>query len=170
MAIREKYNITDPNYYEIIKDIIQSDLVQSMDKYIQHGNTTTLRHCITVSYLSYRIAKKLDLDYVSVARAGLLHDFYLYDWHDLPKEKNLFKKHGFTHPKKAFENANKYFKMNEIEKDIIVKHMWPLTLRSIPKYRESVIVSLVDKYLSTKETIGPYLVELKNMIYEVNPK
>ena len=164
MAIREKYNITDPNYYEIIKDIIESDLVQSMDKYIQHGNTTTLRHCITVSYLSYRIAKKLDLDFVSVARAGLLHDFYLYDWHDLPKEKNLFKKHGFTHPKKAFENANKYFKMNEIEKDIIVKHMWPLTLRSIPKYRESVIVSLVDKYLSTKETVSPYLVELKNMI------
>lgn len=164
MAIREKYNITDPNYYEIIKDIIESDLVQSMDKYIQHGNTTTLRHCITVSYLSYRIAKILDLDFVSVARAGLLHDFYLYDWHDLPKEKNLFKKHGFTHPKKAFENANKYFKMNEIEKDIIVKHMWPLTLRSIPKNRESVIVSLVDKYLSTKETVSPYLVELKNMI------
>ena len=34
-------------------------------------------HLIKVSYKSYKIAKKLDLDYVSVARAGLLHDFYL---------------------------------------------------------------------------------------------
>ena len=53
-----------------------------MDKYIQHGSTTTLDHSIAVSYLAYRLARKLDLDYISVARAGLLHDFYLYDWHD----------------------------------------------------------------------------------------
>lgn len=164
MTIREKYNITDPEYYNCIKDLLETDIVQEMDKYIQHGSTTTLDHCIAVSYLAYRAAKKMDLDYISVARAGLLHDFYLYDWHDQPKEKNLFKKHGYTHPMKAYKNASKYFELNEVEKDIIVKHMWPLTLRQIPKYKETTLVSCVDKIISSKETLSPYLVELKNMI------
>lgn len=164
MTIREKYNITDPEYYNCIKDLIETEVVQKMDKYIQHGNTSTLDHSISVSYLAYRIAKKFDLDYISVARAGLLHDFYLYDWHDIPKEKNLLKKHGFVHPLKAYENASKYFNLNDVEKDIIIKHMWPLTLRSIPKYKESTLVSCVDKIVSSKETVSPYLVELKNMI------
>ena len=164
MTIREKYNITDPEYYNCIKDLIETEVVQEMEKYIQHGSTTTLDHCISVSYLAYRLARKLDLDYISVARAGLLHDFYLYDWHELPKEKKLFKKHGFTHPDKALENASKYFELNEVEKDIIVKHMWPLTLTKIPKYKETTLVSFSDKVISSKETVSPYLVELKNMI------
>lgn len=164
MTIREKYNIIDPEYYNCIKDLIETEVVQDMDKYIQHGSTTTLDHSIAVSYLAYRLARKLDLDYISVARAGLLHDFYLYDWHELPKEKKLFKKHGFTHSKKALENASKYFELNEVEKDIIVKHMWPLTLRQIPKYKETTLVSFADKVISSKETVSPYLVELKNMI------
>lgn len=164
MTIREKYNITDPEYYKYIKDLLETEVVQEMDKYIQHGSTTTLDHCIAVSYLAYRLAKKMDLDYISVARAGLLHDFYLYDWHELPKEKRFFKKHGFTHPQIAYENASKYFDLNDVEKDIIVKHMWPLTLRHIPKYKETTLVSFADKVVSSKETVSPYLVELKNMI------
>lgn len=164
MTIREKYNITDPEYYKYIKDLLETEVVQEMDKYIQHGSTTTLDHCIAVSYLAYRLAKKKDLDYISVARAGLLHDFYLYDWHELPKEKRFFKKHGFTHPQIAYENASKYFDLNDVEKDIIVKHMWPLTLRHIPKYKETTLVSFADKVVSSKETVSPYLVELKNMI------
>ena len=35
-------------------------------------------------------------------------------------------------------------------KDVIVKHMWPLTVK-LPKYKESYIVTFVDKYCATVE-------------------
>ena len=110
-----------------------------------------------VAYLSYRISKYLKLDYRSTARGALLHDFFLYDWRnhdvpDLPRKKF----HGLEHPAIAVDNARKHFSINEIEEDIIKKHMWPLTL-SPPKYKESFIVSFADKYLSSKE----FIVEFK---------
>ena len=35
--------------------------------------------------------------------------------------------------------------LNDIEKDIIIKHMWPVTIR-FPKYAESFIVGIADKF------------------------
>ena len=69
----------------------------------------------------------------------------------MPREKF----HGLEHPKIAVANARKYFSLNDIEEDIIRKHMWPLTLVP-PKYKESYIVSFADKYLSSKEFISEY--------------
>lgn len=156
-SFEKKYNkiVNNQEYIECVKDVFDSNPVKEMDEYIQHGSTTTLEHSIKVSYLSYKIAKRLGMDYKAAARAGLLHDLFLYDWHSQPKGEPLFQKHGFTHPRKALENANKYFELNDKEKDIIIKHMWPLTLRSVPKYKESFLVSFVDKYTSSCETIVP---------------
>ena len=91
----------------------------------------------------------------------MLHDFFLYDWrnHDIPDlAKEKF--HGLEHPKIALENARKNFELNEVEKDIIVKHMWPLTL-AIPKYKESYVVTFVDKYVSSKEFINNFVKKRK---------
>ena len=44
----------------------------------------------------------------------------------------------------------KNFTLNDLEKDVIVKHMWPLTIK-FPKYKESYIVTFVDKYCATVE-------------------
>ena len=151
MSIKEKYNIYDNEYYNCIKDIAETNIVREMENYIQHGNTNTLSHCLMVSYGSYKLAKLFGLNYKAVARAGLLHDFFLYDWHETKVGQKFFDKHGFTHPKVAVNNALKYFELSALEKDIILKHMWPLTFRQIPKYKESFLVSLVDKYCSTKE-------------------
>ena len=62
MNKKEKYQITDLEYYKYIKDLLETDVVQEMDNYIQHGKTTCLKHCIDVSYKSYKIAKKMKLD------------------------------------------------------------------------------------------------------------
>ena len=164
MDILLDMGIKDKKYYFCIRDLIETDIVKSMGKYIQHGSVTTLEHCINVSYDSYKLAKLLRLDYVSVARGALLHDLFLYDWHALPTEKNLFKKHGFTHANVALFNATKYFSLNEVEKDIIEKHMWPLNISKIPKYRESVLVSMIDKCVSSKEVLHPYVHKLNQMI------
>ncbi|MDO4282389.1 MAG: HDIG domain-containing protein [Clostridia bacterium] len=155
-AIGSDVNLLDDclEYNKFVSDLIDNQIVLEMMDYMQHGTTSCYQHCINVSYYSYKLAKKLNLDAKSTARAALLHDLFLYDWHKTAKVKSLFKKHGFTHPKKALENASKYFHLNDKEKDIIIKHMWPLTIVP-PKYKESYIVSFMDKYCCLIETFYP---------------
>ena len=145
--MKKKLNTDTSNYIEFrqcINNLSISQEVNSMDQFIHHGNISCLEHSMSVAYRSYLVCKKLGLDYSSAARGGLLHDFYLYDWHIKNSHIGL---HGFNHPYIALENANKYFVLNKIEKDIIEKHMWPITLK-FPKYKESYVVLLVDKYCS----------------------
>ena len=106
-----------------------------------------------VAYFTYLSCKKLKLDYVSATRAAMLHDLFLYDWRKKYRKTNLSGLHAFVHPKIALENACKTFNLNDIEKDIIVKHMWPVTL-SLPKYKESYIVTIMDKYSACIETFS----------------
>ena len=124
----------------IIKDIVSNPKVQEMKKYRQHYETSTFDHCYMVSYYCYRVCKKLRLDYKSAARAGMLHDFFLYDWRIRQNDRKGF--HGFTHPRTALNNATKIFNLNKKEQDIILKHMWPVTL-ILPKYKESFIITFV---------------------------
>lgn len=136
-------------YEKCISDLIQDETVRSMENYIQHSDITCIEHSIYVSYISYLICRYIGLDYRSAARGGLLHDFFLYDWHITKPSNGL---HGFTHPYTALENANRVFDLNNLEKDIIVKHMWPLTVK-LPKYKEAFIVAFVDKYCASMEII-----------------
>ena len=132
----------------IIKDIVSNPKVQEMKKYRQHYETSTFDHCYMVSYYCYRVCKKLRLDYKSAARAGMLHDFFLYDWRIKNGRKGL---HAFTHGKTACKNACELFDLNEKEKDIIIKHMWPVTI-AFPKSAEGFILTFVDKYCAMSET------------------
>lgn len=86
------------------------------------------------------------------ARAGMMHDLYLYDWHTHARETGEYF-HGIKHPNKALKIAQSNFQLSDVERDIILKHMWPLTMIP-PKYPESFIVCLVDKYCCISETIG----------------
>lgn len=136
-------------FNEIMKDIIVNDKVQEMKEYRQHGNTNCYEHCYEVAFECYKICKKLKLDYKSVAKAAMLHDMFLYDWHNPKSHKRL---HGFHHAKTACENACKEFDLSSKEQDIIKKHMWPLTIIP-PKSVEGFILTLVDKYCSIMEVI-----------------
>mgnify|MGYP000462606995 CR=1 FL=1 len=138
------------DYQNCIGDLLQNEKVRLLQNYVQHGNATRLEHCLFVSYKSYLICKKLGYDYRSAARGGLLHDFYLYDRRVEKPYKGF---HGLVHPQIALENATKHFDLNEKEKDIIYKHMWPLTMR-FPKYKETFIVSCVDKYCASVEFVN----------------
>ena len=145
--------ITDKKFFlNIIKELEKNEKIFEMKKYIQHGNISTFDHCFYVSYTCYRFAKNrnMNVNYEALIRGAFLHDFYLYDWH----EKSPFHRlHGFTHPYQAYKNAKLYFdNISKLEENMITSHMWPLTLRHIPKYKESIILTLVDKYCSTLET------------------
>ena len=80
----------------------------------------------------------------------MLHDLFLYDWRHSKKKLNLEGLHAFVHPKIALRNASELFLLNDKEKDIILKHMWPVTFFSLPKYRESYIITFTDKLSALK--------------------
>lgn len=130
-------------------------------KTLRHHKKDIYHHVVRVSYLSFHWAKKFKLDSVAAARGGLLHDFFVYDWRyeGQVKKKRLFEKHGFTHAREALENAQTHFDISEKEADIIIKHMFPLNPVP-PKYAESWIVTLVDKYVTTQEYLESFRIVL----------
>ena len=113
----KKIILQDVDFVNIIEDNLANEKVQEMKKYRQHHKINCLDHCLFVSYNAYIICKKHDLDYISTARAAMVHDLFLYDWRKRqPDRKGL---HAFTHGKTACENASKLFDLNDKEKDII---------------------------------------------------
>lgn len=148
-AMDKKYQLTE--FFNIIQDIISNDTVKQMKHYRQHCNTSCYKHCMQVAYFTYIACKKLKLDYISATRAAMLHDLFLYDWRKKYRDIELPGLHAFVHPQIALKNASQLFALNEIEKDIIAKHMWPVTF-VLPKYRESYIVTVMDKYSACLET------------------
>jgi uncharacterized membrane protein len=159
----------EKEYYETVEDILHHEEFLKLKDYFHH-NSSIYSHVHDVAYFSYRICKYFKLDYRSAARGALLHDFFLYDWrnHDEPDlARNKF--HGLEHPAIAVVNAKKHFSINEIEEDIIKKHMWPLTLVP-PKYKESYIVSFADKYLSSREFINEYKKRISQFQAKKGPK
>lgn len=146
-------NTNDTEFNNLITDIATNQIVQKMKNFPQHYDTTCYDHCLNVAFLSYKICKKLHLDYASAARASMLHDLFLYNWRY--KENGRKGLHAFTHPKTALSNSKAIFNLSEIEEDIIIKHMWPLTI-TLPKYLESYIVCYADKHSAIKESFSYY--------------
>lgn len=150
------YNTKRAFYEYLITKFYYSTVRKKLNKYMQHGQTTVMKHCRNVAYFSYTIAKflenhfKIHFDYETLVIGAYLHDLFLYDWHEKNKAHRL---HGFTHPKLASENAQFLCHINEKTKKIIESHMWPLTVTKVPKSREAILVCLVDKYSAIMETL-----------------
>lgn len=139
----------DKEFIEIVGPLLKNETVLEMKKYRQHYETTCYDHCLEASYYCYKICKKFNLDYKSTAKAAMVHDLFLYDWRKRqPDRKGL---HAFTHPRTSYENASKIMVLNDLQKDVILKHMWPLTIK-LPRYKESYILTLVDKYCALSES------------------
>lgn len=153
-----KHEINKNEFDLIIVDLLANPTVQKMNLYRQHYDTSCLEHCLNVAYYNYVVCKKLGLDYTSATRAGMLHDLFLYDWRKRqPNRKGL---HAFRHPRIALKNSKQLFNLNKKEEDIILKHMWPLTIIP-PKYKESYIITLVDKYCALLEFYKYYSKNMK---------
>lgn len=143
---------------EIIAFLSENTRFDETKNFIQHGNTSVYTHVISVAKKSIEIAEKYNLkvDMDSMIRGALLHDYFLYDWHDGKRERWI---HGFTHPMKAYKNAKSEINLNGLERDIIIKHMFPLTILP-PRYLESWIVTFADKYVSAVETVSSRFVKV----------
>ena len=146
-------------FTSLIEDVINNETVLKMKNYRQHFNVSCYEHCYRVSLDCYKIAKKLKLDYKSIARAAMVHDLFLYDWRK--KQEGRTGLHAFSHGKTACENALQEFDLSKKEQDMIIKHMWPVTLIP-PKSLEGFILTIVDKYSTINEGIN-YLLKKKNI-------
>ena len=136
---------------KIVNDILNNEKFLMLNNEKHHG-LSRFDHSLKVSYFSYLIAKKLGFKYIDAARGGLLHDFFIND--NLSKKKQSFSM--FFHPYYALKNATNEFNLTELEKDIIINHMFPTLPHKIPKYIESWLISIVDKIVATYEFYYSY--------------
>lgn len=148
------------NFVETVQKLPLKYLTDSkileMNNYIQHGKITTYQHCINVMAISFTLSRffrifGVEVDTMTLLIGALLHDFYLYDWHDGRLRKEGL--HGFSHPLVAKENAKRYFDVTPKVSNIIESHMFPMTINHPPKSKEALIVNLADKYCAVRETI-----------------
>ena len=161
--MKENERRNDAEYMSYVGNLLVKPEVQKLSEFQQHHYASRLDHVINVSYVSYRIAKKLKLDACAVARAGLLHDLFYYDWRETKFDLGT---HAWIHPRVAVRNAEKITHLTAKEKDIIIKHMWGATLVP-PKYPEGYIVTIVDK-LSAVQEYSHHLLEKAERIMHVN--
>lgn len=139
----------ETEYLEYVSDILNNSEFQKLESYVHH-NSNRLQHSLNVSFYSYKISKLFNLDSKKVARASLLHDFFLIDNLSVSKIDRF--KTLFLHPRKAHFNSSKYYFLSDMEQNIILSHMFPIGL-DFPRYKESLLVDLVDDYVAIYEAV-----------------
>lgn len=135
-------------FYSHIGFLLEEQQVKQLDQYVQHCCYTRLKHSLDVAYYSFFITRILGWDSRSTARAGLLHDLFLYDW----RQETTRTDHALHHPLVALQNARAICELNLLEEDIILKHMWLITPVP-PRYKEGFVVTFVDKFCAAREFI-----------------
>lgn len=162
-AICSHKELTDSIFYCCIDDIIGAPEVERLKTITHHITTTRFQHCLNVSYYCYQVCRALHLDARSAARAGLLHDLFYYDRKEYNSHKSKNQpSHSKKHSDIAVHNAERLTEINPMERDIIEKHMFPMTL-SLPKYKETYIITFVDKYCAILEFCVPRVQKFINI-------
>lgn len=147
-------------------DILESEGMKTEKRCVQHGSFSVYDHSLYVTSMCLRISKRLRIrvNEKAMVRGALLHDYFLYDWHEPTKANRI---HGFTHPGIALRKAQKDFRLGRIEKNMIKRHMFPLTPIP-PKCREAIILCVADKLCATAETADGFKQKLADKIRRVN--
>ena len=140
-------------FREALGSLLEDKRVSKMKNYTQHGSITTYDHCRKVARLSQKINRRLHLkaDEEALLQGAMLHDYFLYDWHENHRDENGW--HGFSHAETALRNAREDFDIDPQVAHIIQSHMWPLNITRIPRTREAWIVCFADKIVSGWETL-----------------
>ncbi len=134
------------------KKLEKSGRICMTKQYCQHGDCSVFEHCANVAYVSCMLFRQMhiDADFDALITGALLHDYFLYDWHN---RQTCHPAHAVYHPTLALHNARKDYQLTPKEEDIILHHMFPLTVLP-PKSREAWMVCLADKLCAMTETFG----------------
>ena len=135
-------------WLDTIGSLLDTPEVRSMGKWRHHCALTCLEHSVFVSYIAFRIARNHGWDTRAAARAGLLHDLYLYD----PKIYTS-KEQCRNHPRAALRNARKLCgNLTPAEENAIISHMWPMADER-PRTNIAVATILADKFCTAMEAL-----------------
>ena len=161
-AICSSKELTGNCYYDCVKDIIDCRQLQELKGITHHVSTTRFQHCLNVSYYSYIVCQRFRLNARSAARAGLLHDLFYYDRKEYNSSRTKGQaSHSRKHSMEACVNAAEVTNITSLERDMIEKHMWPATI-SMPKYKETYIITIIDKYCAVLEFCVPKVQRIVN--------
>ena len=130
-------------------DVLSSPGMQIERELMQHGDTSVFDHALGVAFVSLYLVKRFHMrvDERALTRGALLHDYFLYDWH----ESGHGRLHGIYHPGIALRNARREFALDDVEENVILRHMFPLGLIP-PGSREGWLVCISDKFCAVCET------------------
>lgn len=133
-------------------DILASDGMRAERTCVQHGSTSVFEHSVAVTVLTLTLAQRWGIPVYerTLMRGSLLHDYFLYDWHDSQSWHRL---HGFRHPFFARDNAVRDFSATPHEQAMIRTHMFPLVPLP-PTSREAALLCLADKIVATGEIMA----------------
>ena len=147
-AILSKKELTEQSeYYACVRDLLNSRGVQQLREHTHHIGTSRFQHSLNVSYYNYCLCRFFKLDARAAARAGLLHDLFFYDRKTHEKIRNG---HCAEHANIALYNASMLYPLSELESDMILNHMWPMTPH-LPRHPETFMITIVDKFCATME-------------------
>lgn len=160
-AILSNKELTENSeYYSYVRDLLTCRDVMSLCEYPHHIGTSRFQHSLNVSYYNFRLCRLFHLDARAAARAGLLHDLFFYDRRTHKKIRNG---HCAEHANIALYNASMRFSISELEGDMILNHMFPMTLR-LPRHAETYIITIVDKFCATAELTAHVLRLMKSKL------
>ena len=148
-----KHDLNTAAFLQCVGSLLETQEVGSMKKWRHHFSITCYQHSLFVSYMAFRLARRLHWDYRAAARAGLLHELYLYDPADASAHPG---NQCLDHPEFALRNASALCPdLSVKEKNAIVSHMFPLAVH-LPRCREALVVNIADKVCATMEVIHLY--------------
>ena len=147
MEMKERHDAAAAEQF--LESLAGDERVQRMRDFRQHGSVTTYGHCKRVAYMSLRISRgfRLRVKEKEMVTGAMLHDYYLYDWHESGHPD-----HAYGHAGKAADNARRDFGVGDHEYEIIRTHMWPISPFHWPSSMEAAIVCVADKLCTLEET------------------
>lgn len=152
-AILSKKDLSkESEYFSYIRDLLSSKAVKKLESCTHHIGTSRFQHSLNVSYYNFKLCRFLRLDAKAAARAGLLHDLFYYDRKTHQKISN---RHPAEHANIALYNASMQFPISELEGDMILNHMWPMTPH-MPRHAETFVITLVDKFCACAEVAAHF--------------
>lgn len=153
------------DYLDCVSSLLDNQKVQSMRRWPHHLTVSCYDHSRNVSEMAYQIALHMGCDCHAAARAGLLHDFYLYAADDFGL--NPYQQ-AMIHPIIALKNARTLCPdLTDDEADAIENHMWPVA-RHRPHCKVAVAVNIADKTCCFLEVAGVCKDRMKEHIPRLN--
>ena len=136
--------------------IVNSDVFKRLTGQKHHYNTTLDRHIFSVAYTCRKVSgflKKLGIRIREheLIIAAFCHDLGMADRNDSSVYSFFENNLAFHHGRRSVMYARKILGENltELEKNIIIRHMFPMQLP--PRYMEGWILIASDKFCTVKD-------------------